>query len=75
MIGRKEEIESLREAATADRSRFIVVYGRRRVGKTFLIREAFDYRFTFSHTGMEASSMPFSEVLRSRTLPYRAVFL
>ena len=57
MIGRKEEVEALREAAMADRSRFVVVYGRRRVGKTFLIREAFDYRFTFSHTGMETSSM------------------
>ena len=57
MIGRKEEVEVLREAAMADRSRFVVVYGRRRVGKTFLIREAFDYRFTFSHTGMETGSM------------------
>ena len=55
MIGRKEEVEALREAAMADRSRFVVVYGRRRVGKTFLIREAFDYRFTFSHTGMETT--------------------
>ncbi len=57
MIGRIQEVEALREAATADRSRFVVIYGRRRVGKTFLIREAFDYRFTFSHTGMETGSM------------------
>ena len=57
MIGRAYEIEALREAAAADRSRFVVVYGRRRVGKTFLIREAFDYRFAFSHTGMETGSM------------------
>ena len=57
MVGRTHEIEALREAVSADRSRFVVVYGRRRVGKTFLIREAFDYRFTFSHTGMESGSM------------------
>ena len=57
MIGRTYEIEALREAVSADRSRFVVVYGRRRVGKTFLIREAFDYRFSFSHTGMESGSM------------------
>ena len=57
MIGRNSEVEALREAVSADRSRFVVVYGRRRVGKTFLIREAFDYRFTFSHTGMESGSM------------------
>ena len=57
MIGRTGEVEALREAVAADRSRFVVVYGRRRVGKTFLVREAFDYRFTFSHTGMETASM------------------
>ena len=57
MIGRTSEVNALREAVSADRSRFVVVYGRRRVGKTFLIREAFDYRFTFSHTGMESGSM------------------
>lgn len=57
MVGRTYEIETLREIASEDRSRFVVVYGRRRVGKTFLIREAFDYRFAFSHTGMENASM------------------
>ena len=57
MVGRKLEVEALHEAVLADRSRFVVVYGRRRVGKTFLIREAFDYRFTFSHTGMESGSL------------------
>jgi len=33
-------------------SQFCVVYGRRRVGKTYLIRESFNYQFTFQHTGM-----------------------
>lgn len=31
---------------------FIAVYGRRRVGKTFLIREAYGYKFSFDHTGI-----------------------
>ncbi len=35
----------------AEESQFIAVYGRRRVGKTFLIREAFNYNFVFQHTG------------------------
>lgn len=48
MIGRAEEIELLKERAESDRSRFVVVYGRRRVGKTFLVREAFGYRFVLS---------------------------
>ena len=53
MIGRKRELSAIRDCVEADRSRLIVVYGRRRVGKTFLIRESFDYRFTFTHTGLE----------------------
>ena len=57
MIGRLEETKMLQEVAQADRSQFVVVYGRRRVGKTYLIRETFDYRFSFTHTGMESGSM------------------
>ena len=53
MVGRENELKVIRECIDADRSRLVVVYGRRRVGKTFLVREAFDYRFTFTHTGVE----------------------
>ena len=57
MIGRQVESKILMDAANADRSRFIVVYGRRRVGKTYLIRETFNYSFAFSHTGIEGAPM------------------
>jgi len=57
MVGREEEIEELRMIAEGDRSCLVVVYGRRRIGKTFLIREAFNYSFTFSHTGMEKGTL------------------
>ena len=57
MIGRTEEARLLKDIARQDRSQFVVVYGRRRVGKTFLVRETFDYRFAFTHTGMESASM------------------
>lgn len=36
---------------------FVAVYGRRRVGKTYLIRETFNNRFTFYHTGLAKSTM------------------
>lgn len=36
----------------SDRSEFVVVYGRRRVGKTFLIRQYFNNRFDFELTGL-----------------------
>ena len=35
MIGRKVEQELLQEAIDKERAQFIVVYGRRRVGKTY----------------------------------------
>lgn len=51
-VGREKEQGLLRQAFGANRSRFIAVYGRRRVGKTFLIRETFDYTFVFEHSGL-----------------------
>ena len=52
LIGRVQEKKELLDAFASDYSEFIAVYGRRRVGKTFLIRETFNYKFTFQHTGM-----------------------
>ena len=52
IIGRIKEQEILREAYESEYSQFVAVYGRRRVGKTFLVRETFDYQFTFEHSGV-----------------------
>ena len=52
LIGRKKEIELLSSVLQEDSSHFVAVYGRRRVGKTFLIREFFGYCFTFQHAGL-----------------------
>ena len=57
VIGREKEIELLKSAVIDNQSHFIAVYGRRRVGKTFLIREAFNYRFTFQHAGLSKGTM------------------
>lgn len=50
LIGRDSEKQLLLGALREEYSQFIAVYGRRRVGKTFLIRESFDYRFDFQFT-------------------------
>ena len=52
LIGREKEVADLKKAMESDISEFIAVYGRRRVGKTNLIRECFDYRFLFQHAGI-----------------------
>lgn len=47
LVGRKEETKLLEEAYLSEESKFIAVYGRRRVGKTYLIREFFNNQFFF----------------------------
>ena len=41
IIGRTKEKNALEAAFDAKESMFVVVYGRRRVGKTYLVRETF----------------------------------
>ena len=52
MIGRNYEKAQLQRIIEIDKAEFVVVFGRRRVGKTFLVREFFKNNFTFYHTGM-----------------------
>ena len=56
LIGRERERHILSRCANSDRPEFIAVYGRRRVGKTFLIVEHFGGKFTFSVTGVSDGS-------------------
>ncbi|MDR1014009.1 MAG: ATP-binding protein [Coriobacteriales bacterium] len=51
LIGRKNEIRELRRFHASDQPELIVVYGRRRVGKTFLVKELFGNDFAFYFTG------------------------
>lgn len=51
IIGRKKECERLDECMNADQAQLVIVYGRIRVGKTYLINEYFENRFAFKITG------------------------
>ena len=51
IIGRHKEKEKMIRAYQSEYSQFVTVYGRRRVGKTFFVRETFGYKFTFEHAG------------------------
>ena len=57
LVGRQKERELLSKVLHDEASHFVAVYGRRRVGKTFLIRETFGYRFTFQHAGLSEGNM------------------
>ena len=72
-VARHEERQLLRSAFDADSSQFIAVYGRRRIGKTLLVREAFNRSFTFQHAGLANSGLrdqlsAFSDSLREAGL-------
>jgi hypothetical protein len=52
MIGRKYEISRLNESLQTDNSELIAVYGRRRIGKTYLIRQVYAAHTRFEVTGL-----------------------
>lgn len=52
MIGRENEQNKLLELLNRDQADLIAVYGRRRIGKTFLIQETFKNKFLFRHSGL-----------------------
>lgn len=56
LIGRKRERDFINSLLLADNSDFTVVYGRRRIGKTFLVREHFNNTFDFQLTGLANST-------------------
>ena len=57
MIGRYKEVELLEETLSDDKSHFVAVYGRRRIGKTYLIRNTFQDRFAFQHAGLSKGTL------------------
>lgn len=52
MIGREQEVRTLNKLYEKDQAELVAIYGRRRVGKTFLVDETFAGRITFRHAGL-----------------------
>ena len=51
LIARTAEIATLERKWNSGKAEFIIVYGRRRIGKTFLVNNVFAKRFTFTYVG------------------------
>ena len=49
IVGRIEEIKILREHFQNNESSFLAIYGRRRVGKTYLIRQVYNKNIVFGY--------------------------
>lgn len=52
MIGCVREIKELNRLYSRNKAELVAIYGRRRVGKTYLVDETFSDRITFRHAGL-----------------------
>ena len=52
MVGRKKEVKELNRLYERKQAELIAIYGRRRVGKTYLVDETIAGRITFRHAGL-----------------------
>ncbi len=58
LIGRKIEQQQLLKKLHTDKSELVAILGRRRVGKTFLIRKTFQNKLFFQFTGLHKGTLP-----------------
>ncbi|MGM9794931.1 MAG: ATP-binding protein [Candidatus Aphodosoma sp.] len=56
IIGRKDEIRQLTEYYNSGKAEFIAIYGRRRIGKTYLVRNLFRDKLCFEMSGSIGAS-------------------
>lgn len=66
MIGRERETEELNRLYERNRAELVAIYGRRRVGKTFLVDETFGGRITFRHAGLSPVDEEATGLLRAQ---------
>ncbi|MBR5984011.1 MAG: ATP-binding protein [Bacteroidales bacterium] len=73
LIGRKKELKEFQRLYNSDESEMVIVYGRRRVGKTYLVNQAFaEIGFSFKVTGLYKSDL--SHQLENFTLALNEYF-
>ena len=66
MIGRKKEMMELNELYDSRKAELVTVYGRRRIGKTFLVDETFSGRITFRHAGLSPADHEKKGILKKQ---------
>jgi hypothetical protein len=53
LVGRTQQIEELQEALASNKPEMVALVGRRRVGKTYLVRRVFSEHIDFELTGLQ----------------------
>ena len=70
VIGREQQISELDRIFDSGKSEFVVVYGRRRIGKTFLVREHFKDKFIFYHTALSPIELEQAKLANSQLVAF-----
>ena len=52
ITGRTREVAELNALYQSTQAQLVAIYGRRRVGKTFLVDQVFKEKITFRHAGL-----------------------
>ncbi len=66
MIGRKREVGELEKLYGSGRAELVAVYGRRCVGKTYLVDETLSDRITFRHADLSPADEHSVGLLRAQ---------
>ena len=66
MIGRKKEIQELNSIYCSGKAELVAIYGRRRIGKTYLVDETFKGRITFRHAGLSPMEIEKKGMLKAQ---------
>ncbi|MEO0733618.1 MAG: ATP-binding protein, partial [Bacteroidota bacterium] len=72
LVGRKPQIKRLLEALTSPQPEMVALIGRRRVGKTFLVRETYQEHIVFELTGLQNGGL--SKQLQNFALTFARFF-
>lgn len=75
IVGREKETEELLRLYHRQQSQLVAVYGRRRVGKTYLIRETFKGKFAFYHTGVSPVELEGKNLLSTQLAAFNSSLL
>lgn len=57
MIGRKDEVAILNTLLDSPKAEFLAIYGRRRIGKTYLIKKVYAEHLAFEFTGTQNAGL------------------
>ena len=72
IIGRERETEELTRLFNKRQAQLVALYGRRRVGKTYLVRELFKDRFAFYHTGVSPLELEEANLLEAQLAAFQS---